>query len=162
MSALADIHKPRQLAPDDGALAEVLTLIRTTFAYMEGRIEPPSSMHRLTLEEIARQAAQAEIWVIEDDARLVACVFLTPKCRTLYLGKLAVAVSHRGQGLARRMVALAETRARQLGLASVELESRVELTENHSAFAALGFRVTGETAHPGFDRPTSLTFAKPL
>ncbi len=153
---------PRRLGPDDPALAGVLALLRTTFAYMEGRIDPPSSMHRLTLERVADEAAQAEVWVIEDQDRVVACVFLAPMARALYLGKLAVAVPHRGRGLARRLVRLAETRARELGLKAVELQSRVELTENHTAFSAMGFRVAGETAHPGFKHPTSLTFVKPL
>ena len=52
---------------------------------------------------------------------------------------------------------MAETRARALGLPVLELQTRVELTENHAAFRALGFAQTGATAHPGFDRPTSLT-----
>lgn len=152
----------RRVGAGDPALPAVLALIRTTFAYMEGRIDPPSSMHRLTLAELEVQAETAEVWVIEESGRVVACVMLTPKAGALYLGKLAVAVTHRGRGLARRLVALAEERARALGLPAVELQSRVELTENHSAFAALGFRVAAETAHPGFDRPTSLTFVKPI
>lgn len=162
MTATTALRAPRRLAPGDPALGAVLSLIRTSFAYMEGRIDPPSSMHHLTLDDLARQAAKAEVWAIEEDGRVVACVFLTPMARALYLGKLAVAVTHRGRGLARRLVGLAEERARALGLGAVELQSRVELTENHSAFAALGFRVAGETAHPGFDRATSLTFVKPL
>lgn len=153
---------PRRLGPEDPALPGVRSLIRTSFAYMEGRIDPPSSMHRLSLRDISAQAARAELWVIEDEGRVVACVFLTPKADALYLGKLAVAVSHRSRGLARRLVGLAETRARELGLKAVELQSRVELTENHTAFSAMGFRVAGETAHPGFDHPTSLTFVKPI
>lgn len=153
---------PRRLGPDDPALPGVLALLRTTYAYMEGRIDPPSSMHRLTLGLVAEQADRAEVWAIEDEGRVVACVFLTPKSKALSLGKLAVAVSHRGRGLARRLVDLAATRARQLGLKSVELQSRVELTENHSVFSAMGFRVAGETAHPGYDHPTSLTFVKPI
>ena len=119
-------------------------------------------MHRLTVEELSRQAETSEIWVIEEGARAVACVVLTPRPEALYLGKLAVANTHRGRGLARQLVALAEDRARALALPAVELQSRVELTENHSAFAALGFQVVAETAHPGFDHPTSLTFAKSL
>jgi predicted N-acetyltransferase YhbS len=153
---------PRRLGPGDPALPGVWALIRTTFAYMEGRIDPPSSMHRLSLRDVSEQAARGELWVIEDEGRVVACVFLTPRANVLYLGKLAVAVSHRNRGLARRLVQLAETRARQLGLKAVELQSRIELTENHTAFSAMGFRVTGETAHPGYDHPTSLTFVKPI
>ena len=152
----------RRLGPDDPALSGVLSLIRTSFAYMEGRIDPPSSMHRLTLPDLSAQAETAEVWAVEDEGRVVACVVLTPKADALYLGKLAVAVGHRGRGLARRLVRLAEERARALRLPKVELQSRGGLTENHSAFAALGFIVAGETAHPGFDRATSLTFVKPI
>lgn len=123
---------------------------------MDGRIDPPSSMHRLRLEDVARQAREGEVWVIEDSF-LVACVFLTPRSQVLYLGKLAVASSHRGRGLARRLVAQAAHRARALGLATVELETRIELRENHAAFARLGFVKTAETAHPGYTRPTSMT-----
>lgn len=153
---------PRRLEADDAMLGAVLGLIRTTFAYMEGRIDPPSSLHRLTREELARQAAEGEVWAIVAADRPVACVFLTPRPPVLCLGKLAVAPTHRGRGFARRLVALAEARAQALGLDAVELESRVELTENHSAFAAMGFRVAGERAHPGYDRATSLTFVKPI
>ena len=152
----------RQLPEGDPALASVLSLIRSAFAYMEGRIDPPSSMHRLTLAALSDGARQGEVWAVEDGGRAVACMMLTPRPPVLYLGKLAVAPSHRGQGLARDLALLAERRAAARGLAAVELQSRVELTENHTVFAALGFAVAGETAHPGFDRPTSLTFRKPV
>ena len=140
--------------------AALLSLIRAEFAYMQGRIDPPSSMHRLTVRDIARQAATGEVWVIEDGARPVACVFLNPRPHALYLGKLAVAASHRGHGLARQLVEVAMDRARALNLPFLELQTRVELAENHAAFAAMGFAKTGKTAHEGYDRPTSITMQK--
>jgi hypothetical protein len=42
----------------------------------------------------------------------------------------------------------------------VELQTRIELVENHAIFAALGFVETARTAHKGYDRPTTLTFRK--
>jgi GNAT superfamily N-acetyltransferase len=80
----------------------------------------------------------------------------------LYLGRLAVAAAHRGSGLARALVAAAEAEARARGLGTLELQIRIELTENHAAFARLGFAKTGETAHDGYDRPTSITMRKAL
>ncbi len=77
----------RALAPYDWPA--LLALIRAEFSGMEGRIDPPSSMHRLTAETIAEQATKAEVWVIGTPPR--ACVFLTPKADALYIGKLAVA-----------------------------------------------------------------------
>ncbi|WP_170400984.1 GNAT family N-acetyltransferase [Ruegeria arenilitoris] len=146
--------------PDSARLTEVLHLIRETFAYMEGRIDPPSSMHRLTMEELQRQARDGEIWGIGD--RPDAVVFLTPKPDCLYLSKLAVAQNKRGQGLARRLVEVAERRARAKGFRALELQTRIELVENHATFARLGFAVTRETTHPGYDRTTSLTMRKRL
>ncbi len=56
----------------------------------------------------------------------------------------------------------AEDCARQTGHAVLELETRIELTENHDTFAALGFVKTGEHAHDGYDRPTFITMRKRL
>ncbi|WP_102222837.1 GNAT family N-acetyltransferase [Acidimangrovimonas sediminis] len=140
----------------------LVRLIQTNFAYMEGRIDPPSSMHDLDAAAIEAQAETGEVWVLEEDNHPVACVFLTPREGALYIGKLTVATSHRGRGLARRLVEAAQGRAQALGLPLLELQSRIELVENHAAFASMGFELAGETAHPGFDRPTSLTFRKQL
>lgn len=46
--------------------------------------------------------------------------------------------------------------------AYLELETRIELLENHATFAALGFVRVTESAHPGFSRPTSITMRKPV
>ncbi|MBS9715429.1 GNAT family N-acetyltransferase [Pseudohalocynthiibacter aestuariivivens] len=152
---------PRRVKPGEDHAA-LLQLIQTSFAYMEGRIDPPSSMHLLSLKNIAEHAEQNEIWVIEQNDAPIACIFLTVKPDTLYLGKLAVNESSRNKGLARALATLAENRARDLGKSKLELESRVELVENHAAFAAMGFGIVGETAHPGYQNATSYTLQKPI
>lgn len=151
---------PRRLGPGDPDLASVHALLHDSFAFMDGRIDPPSSIAALIPEALAAEAARAELWVIGAPPR--ACVLLSPRPPVLYLAKLATARQARGQGLARRLVDQAATRARALGLAALELQTRVELTENHAAFAALGFTETGRTAHPGHSRPTSVTLRRPL
>lgn len=149
---------PVRVQPGSGQAEAILDLIRRCFASMEGRIDPPSSMHRLTAETIAQHCRDGEVWIISTPP--VACVFLTPKADCLYLGKLAVDAAWRGQGLAALLVDHAMDRARALGLNAVELQVRVELVENHRAFAKMGFVKTGETAHPGYDRPTSITMQR--
>lgn len=153
---------PRRVGPDDAALPGVLALIRGAFAYTEGRVDPPSETQGLTLNDVVFRATREELWVIEDGARVVGCAVLAPKAGRVHIELLATAASHRGRGLARQLVDLASVRARKLGLAAVELQSRVELTEVHSVFAAMGFRVTGAIAHPGFELPTSVTYMKAL
>ncbi len=146
-----------RLAEDPALWPPILALLRQAFAYMDGRIDPPSSLRDLTPEALTRQARVGEIWII---GAPVACVFLTPKPGALYVGKLAVAESHRGQGLARRLIDRAETRAREMGLPELELQTRVELVENQATFVAMGFREVGRTAHEGFARPTSITYRR--
>lgn len=138
----------------------LLRLIQSEFAFMEGRIDPPSSMLSLTPEAIAAQAEAGEVWAIGSPPQ--ACVFLTPKPDALYVGKLAVAARQRRRGHARALLATAEDRARALGLPALELQTRVELTENQAAFEALGFVEVGRTAHAGYDRPTSITYRRPV
>ncbi|WP_158967979.1 GNAT family N-acetyltransferase [Chachezhania sediminis] len=149
---------PERCLPDDPRVPDVLSLIQRSFAFMDARINPPSSMVRLTAADVARQCETGEVWIMGTPP--VACVFLTLKPDCLYLGKLAVDASARGQGLARVLVDLAEERARDLGLPEVELQVRVELIENHAAFGKMGFVKVGETAHEGYDRPTSITMRK--
>ncbi|MFB9150867.1 GNAT family N-acetyltransferase [Roseovarius ramblicola] len=149
---------PRQAYPEGGQAKAILELIRRCFASMEGRIDPPSSMHRLTEEAIDRQAREGEVWIIGTPP--VACVFLIPQAECLYLGKLAVDAPWRGQGLAARLVEHAVDRARALGRETVEIQVRVELVENHMAFAKMGFVKTGEIAHDGYERPTSVTMRR--
>jgi GNAT superfamily N-acetyltransferase len=93
-------------------------------------------------------------------APVVACVMLTVKDEALYIGKLAVAEGSRGRGLARRLIAVAETRARDLGLGWLELQVRVELVDNQRAFAALGFVETERTTHPGYGWAMSVTMRR--
>ena len=147
---------PRRLTAADDP-APVHALLVAAFGYMDGVIDPPSSLRDLRPADLV--TGPGTCWVLGDPPR--ACVVLTPRADTLYLGKLAVAAEARGQGLARRLVDHARAQARALGLPSVTLQTRVELTGNHAAFRALGFAEVGRTAHPGYDRPTSITFRCP-
>lgn len=54
-----------------------------------------------------------------------------------------------GEGHARRRVGLAGTRLRALGPPRRELQTRVELTENHRLFAGIGFRAVGNRRPSG-------------
>jgi predicted N-acetyltransferase YhbS len=146
------------LATDPALWPAILALLGDAFAYMKGRIDPPSSLRDMTQEALTEQAKKGEIWIIGPGPN--ACIFLTPKPQALYLGKLAVAPQHRHQGLARTLIDLAETRARALKLPMLELQTRVELTENHATFQAMGFFEIGRSAHPGYNQPTSITYQR--
>lgn len=156
-----DPYAPRRMAPGDDP-DPILALIRAAFADMDGRIDPPSSMYRLSAADVTAQATKGEIWRIGPPDAPLACVFLSARPDRLYTAKLAVTEAARGQGLARRLIEQAERRARALRLPALELQTRVELTENHACFERLGFTRVAGTAHPGYDRITSWTYRKPV
>lgn len=100
---------------------------------MDGRIDPPSSLTKMGIEEFKAKAAEET---------------------------LIVAQSARRKGVARRLFAEADEIDRRHGRRFLELQTRVELVENHATFAALGFTQVAETAHPGYDRATSITMRR--
>jgi phosphinothricin acetyltransferase len=132
--------------------------MRDTFAYMDGLVDPPSSIQRMTLLSLKSHAQTAELWTL--GRPLEACAILTPKPHALYIGKLCVMPKVRGLGLSRRLVEHASQRAKALDLPVLELETRIELVANHAAFKAMGFVEIGRTAHAGFAEPTAITFQR--
>jgi GNAT superfamily N-acetyltransferase len=152
----------RRASADFADWEAVRTLIHDAFAYMEGRIDPPSSALRLTPQSMAADAANGALLLAELGSTLVGCVFVRPKQDTLYIGKLAVRPGLHGSGVGKALVAAARAEARALGLGALELQTRIELTENHVVFARMGFMKTGETAHQGYQRSTSITMRAPV
>jgi len=150
------------LPGDFGRWDDLLDLVLRSFAYMDGIIDPPSSALRLTPEALEAKAQEETVLIACAGDRLAGCIFLADRCDHLYLGKLAVDPAFQRKGVGRLLVEAAEKLARASGKRMIELQTRVELTANQAAFAKLGFREAARTAHPGFDRPTSVTMRRDL
>ncbi|SCB46778.1 Acetyltransferase (GNAT) family protein [Rhizobium lusitanum] len=138
----------------------LLDLILASFAYMNGRIDPPSSALALTPQSLREKARNEIAYVALDGDKIAGCVFCRVEPDSLYIGKLAVLPTAQRKGICKRLLTYAEADARERGLAVLRLETRIELTENHATFAALGFAKTAENRHPGFDRTTSIEMQK--
>jgi GNAT superfamily N-acetyltransferase len=147
----------RRAPPDFADWEKVRALILDAFAYMRGRIDPPSSALRMTAASMAEDAATGALLLAECEGALVGCAFARSKGDALYVAKLAVRTDMQARGFGRALMAAVREEARARGLAALELQTRIELIENHAAFARLGFVKIAETAHPGFTRPTSIT-----
>lgn len=149
--------------PDFDDFEGLHALLTAAFAYMDGRIDPPSSMTRLDVAGLRAKAATEDLLIIRDaGGRLVGCLFGEVQGSDYYIGKLAVDARHRQGGMARALMSAAEAQARLRGCRALTLQTRVELVENHATFLRLGFVATGATAHPGYARPTSLSFRRPV
>lgn len=147
-------------APEFADWDALLTLLRACFAYMDARIDPPSSLARLNADDLRAKARDETLIVATLAGALVGCAFAAVRADCVYLGKVAVAERVRRQGVARGMFAVAETLARAHGRGWLELQTRVELIENHRSFAALGFHEVARTAHAGHAQPTSVTMRR--
>jgi phosphinothricin acetyltransferase len=162
MIGRADLHNAvrRLEASDTAALAQVLRLIQTSFAYMTGCIDPPSSMHQLTVSALAQMAKDSSVLALGDP--VAACLVAKPLPHALYLGKIAIASDLRGRGVLRALLGRSEELARSLSLSRLELQVRIELVENQKIFGICGFVETARNAHPGYDRATEITMQKLL
>lgn len=157
-SCVSVVHLPA----DFERWEEVLALIMRAFAAMDGVIDPPSSAHRLTPQNLRDKARQETVLAGLKDGRIIGCVFVLERTDDFYAGKLAVDPDFQGQGIGRRLMQAVENLARGRDKSAIELQTRIELTGNHAAFARLGFRETGRTAHEGYSRATSITMRKAL
>ena len=150
----------RALEPSDEALVTTLELIKSSFAFMAGLIDPPRSVERLTLKKLKTMAEVGRVLVIGKP--VIACVVATPLPHALYLGKIAVDPSMRGQGLVRTLIEKCEALAEDLGKNCLELQVRIELVQNEKMFAKLGFIKVSDDCHLGYDRVTEITMQKPV
>ena len=152
------IDAPTDFSDWDG----LMRLLNAAFAHQADRIDPPSSVHRLDPASIALKARHERLFLAFENDRLVGCIFAKSLGSAMYVGKLAVCPSMQGQGIGRALMAAAEAFARRTKHDALQLDVRIELTENHASFAALGFVKIGEHAHEGYDRATCISMKKAL
>ena len=141
---------------------ELLDLIRTSFAPMQGIVDPPSSAFALDVEALREKARTEMAHIATMDGQLVGCIFCREENNALYVGKLAISPTRQGNGIGTRLLALAEDVARERNLPALELQTRIELTGNHAFFRSRGFVKSGEGAHAGYERPTWIWMRKAL
>ncbi len=151
----------RPLTQDDADAAA--GLVRRAFAAQQVVTDPPASALRETGANIAAILhAGGGGAVAEAGGALVGAVVWEEKAGGLYVGRLSVDPAFRGAGIARRLVAAAETAARRRGLGRMWLSTRLPLVGNRKLFASCGFVETARHAHPGYDAPTYVDMEKTL
>ena len=144
------------VSPENVDPALLRNLVHRAFAYMDSRIDPPSSLHRMSVADFAQKMKDETLIVANMNGEMVACLFCCTESDWLYVGKVAVDNQMQGRGIGRKLFDQAFKIATQHGLLGLELETRVELLGNHRTFEKLGFEKVGENAHEGYDRPTSI------
>lgn len=84
---------------------------------------------------------EQEVWLAEDKGGLSGALFLDPRPDHLLVWSVATAPSRQRQGLGLRLLAAAETRARQLALDTVRLYTGEKLTANVRWYHRHGYAI---------------------
>ncbi len=141
----------------------VAALIRTAFAVQAVVTDPLPSALLVTAADVAAHLQRGGGGAVFcADAVLAGSVSWEATDGGLYVSRVAVGPAWRHQGIARGLMAAAESAAREMRLPRVYLGTRLVLDDNRRLFAACGFVETERTAHPGHTAPTSVTMEKRL
>ncbi|MBL4666508.1 MAG: GNAT family N-acetyltransferase, partial [Sneathiella sp.] len=135
----------------------LLNLIQIAFSSMENRIDPPSSMHKLTVQNLQQKATTETLFYAKIEDVLVGCAFASNQNQILYVGKVSISPDYQGRGIGQQLMQACKHLAQRKGIAELEVQTRIELVENHVFFNKLGFVETSKTSHDGYDEPTCIT-----
>jgi len=138
----------RTALPEDRAAVEAI--VDAAYSVYVQRIgKPPGPM----LDDYAGLIASGAVSVLEDpDGVIAALIVLLPKPDHLRLDNIAVRPDRQGQGLGRRLITFAESKARGLGYPELRLYTHEKMAENIALYTRLGFRETGRGQESGYDR----------
>jgi ribosomal protein S18 acetylase RimI-like enzyme len=93
-----------------------------------------------------------EVWVAECRSEIVGLLVLVAEPGHLLLENVAVDPRFQGHGLGRRLLALAEARAGELGLDTIHLYTHVTMVENQRLYERLGYVETHRRSDGRLDR----------
>ena len=116
------------------------TCIDAAYAHYARRIEdlPPMSA------DCAEEIAKFQVWVAEVAGSIVGGLILIAMDGFMLLANVAVHPNHRGVGLGRELLALAEAEAVRQGFSEMRLNTHVDMPENVELYARLGWKRTGQ------------------
>lgn len=126
----------RAVVADAGALG---ACFEAAYAVYAGRIDdlPPVS------EGLAAEIETHEVWLAEIGGEVAGGLVLVAGDGFLHLVNVAVHPDHKGAGLGRALMELAESRALAQGLREMRLSTHVGIPENLAMYAHLGWVETG-------------------
>jgi ribosomal protein S18 acetylase RimI-like enzyme len=96
--------------------------------------------------------AAGQVHLLDADGRTVGLVILSDLGDHLLVDNVAVDPDHQGRGHGRALLAFAERRAAELGLAELRLYTHALMTENIALYRRLGWRDYDRHSERGFTR----------
>ena len=102
---------------------QLMAHLHSAFAYMDGRINPPSSLHRMDANQLRLKAEVESLFLAFNGNELVGCMFCRVEPEFIYVGKVAVSAASQGQGIGKQLFNAAFELAHRLGRPELELET---------------------------------------
>ncbi len=124
-------------------------LVNEAYApYVPRMGKPPGPM----LDDYAARIAERSVRVLTDGSEIVGLLVLLPSPGYLLLDNIAVAPRRQGGGVGRRLLAFAETEARQRGYEELRLYTNTAMHENMAMYPRLGWVEYDRAEQAGYSR----------
>jgi ribosomal protein S18 acetylase RimI-like enzyme len=114
----------------------VAELVDAAYGHYVERIGGPP---RPMTDDYAAVIRDRQVIVAERDGAIVGVIVLTVTDEGFLVDNVAVHPSHRGTGLGRALLEVAETEARRAGFDSVYLYTHERMTENLALYSRIGY-----------------------
>lgn len=108
------------------------------------------SADRTNAAQVRELLSKGLFLLLEEEARLLACVYLEPRGDRVYLGMLSVEQDVQGRGIGRRMMHEAEEFARRAGHVAIDLRIVHVREELPPYYRKLGYVEAGTEPAPNF------------
>ena len=131
---------------DVPALAEVARRAYAPYVERMGQEPPPM------IADYHEVVARGEVWVAEDDRRVLGMLVLIAEPAYLLVENVAVVPEAQGRGVGKALMRLAEDRAAASGLAELRLYTNAAMTENLTYYPRHGYVETHRGEEGGLQR----------
>ena len=138
-------NSPQLRLGHDTDAEELIDLIRGVYAeYPNCTLDVPGEEPELLEVATAFARRNGEFWVATRGEKIVGCLaYRDGGTGTWELKKLYVHRDERRHGIARKLMALIETKAEAAGISRLVLWTDTRFVEAHAFYDALGYRRTG-------------------
>ena len=96
--------------------------------------------------------SRGDLFVADSDGAIIGFVVFYPKDGAMHLENVAVAPGVHRTGVGSRLIAFAETSARERGFDKIELYTNEKMFENFSYYESKGYDEIGRGEDDGFNR----------
>jgi GNAT superfamily N-acetyltransferase len=128
--------------------AVVHRIMLEAFAEYSGLLQPPSGAHDETVADVREAMRRGGAVLAWDQDRPVASARFSLAPDHLYVGRVAVLLSHRRRGIASAVMAWMEREALARGHSVVRVGVRMSLPSNVALYQHLGYRLIDVQPHP--------------